>query len=250
MRIVTKKIFAITMLGALPLLSAYAQSSGASNQLIVPNYDATTLTNAGCDPAIWNKMVADYTSKRTNERQLQNATIQQQVLSTPAAKGSSGTTSNGMSVAASCFQTTAKQIDTAMNAVNAVMTLYSGGMPDLSSLGSSIASQLGAAACKQMDYQLAGTIGSTTGSITNQANTLTGYGTGNFSTNVGSGNSVSTINLGSLASNNGTASSLSTPYVTSTNANNSNSSLSWFSKLNPFSSGNTSSGNNSSNPLK
>lgn len=197
MKKLTKKLIAISILGLLPALSM--QVHAQSNKLVIPKYDSGTLKSAGCEPQVWTQMVADYTAKRGLERGIEYTTIKEQLSSVPKSESGSG----------SCFQSATQNINNAMKSVNAVMSLFSGGL-DFSSLASGVASQIAGAACKQIDTKL----GEITGGVTNTINTATTSITG---ASINTGTSAGSINVGQYATvDNQTATQI--PYVSTNSA--------------------------------
>ena len=211
MKKLTRKLIAISIVGLLPALSM--QVNAQNNKLIIPQYDNGTLINAGCEPQVWNQMVNDYTAKRGLERGLQFSTIQEQYLSTPAAKGPTSGASGG---AGSCFQSATNNINSAMQGVNALMSIFSGGF-DFSALASGVANQLGQAACREIDSRL----GQMTGGLTGQLNTAT-YGVTSTITgaSINTGTSAGSINVGQYATSANNTTGNQIPYISTNGINN------------------------------
>lgn len=208
MKKLTKKIIAISILGLMPALSM--QVHAQSNKLVIPQYDAGTLTSAGCDPQVWTQMVTDYTAKRGLERGLEYSTIGEQILSTPK-EGSTATGGAG-----SCFQSATNNINNAMKGVNALMSLFSGGF-DFGALATGIAGQLAGAACRQIDAKLGQMTSGITGQISNATNGITSQVTG---ASINTGTAAGTINVGQYATGANTPSGPQIPYVNTNGINN------------------------------
>lgn len=218
-----KKITAILVLGGLPLFSANAAGvKEVAPNLFVPDYSGQELISKGCDPTNWNKLVSDYVAKRTVEKMVEKAQINQIIKSAPEAQG------DGLEgKAGACFQSAIKQIDSAITTANQILSIFDGDF-DFDALATSLVNKYAEQACKQVDYLVGAKVNralspatgtSVTGTLNTINNTINGATVGGGTINgatVGGVNVVSTAVIPST-------SSYQIPYVgTALPANNSN----------------------------
>ena len=162
-----KKITAILIIGVLPLLSANAAGvKEVSPGLFVQDYSGQELISKGCDPINWNKLVADYVAKRTAEKMVEKAQIDQIIKSAPKAQGA------GLEgKAGACFQSAIGQIDNAINTANSLLSILDGTF-DFSALATSLINKYAEQACQQVDYVVGAQVNRALSPLTNGLSTI------------------------------------------------------------------------------
>lgn len=166
---INKKVVILT-LSVLASSMAMAQGTpaqGTTPPLVIPQYNPSDLSAAGCDPQVWNQMVADYTAKRGLERNQQaQIQVKDQMSAAKPAAGTGG--------GRSCFEGAIGQINGAISTVNQAISIFTGGGVDWSALGNAALNQLTTAACNQIDAYASGMIYNTTAPLTGSLGMATG----------------------------------------------------------------------------
>ena len=222
------KLSLALIIGMMPLLQVNAAGVvEVGVGLYVPNYTDQELTSRGCEPKNWKKIVADYVTKRTNEKQYEAAQTNQYVKEAPGAQGAPGT-------GGACFQGAINTINSTIGQANKALAILNGEF-DFTSLADNLINQFKDAACKQIEYA----VGQQVNRVVNPINGAIGQGTGLINNGIqGAINStgIQGVNVGNIVkstNNQGTTGNI--PYVGNpTNNTNQLDSQSLFNKLNPF----------------
>lgn len=170
------------------------------------------LTDVGCDPSVMQRLNNVYLNTRGLQRNLELQTlVGEQAVKTPAAAGSKPGPAGANGVpgpsVGSCFQNAAGQINTAVSAVNNVLSVLSGGGFNTSAAVAAAAKYAQNAACQQINT----TTGQMVGGYTNQVTGTIAQGTGGVLNNsVGGYSAGQVLQSGSSPS---TATGATVPYV-------------------------------------
>jgi len=202
------KIFALGLVSS----ALIAGNAMAQTKVTVPNTGTPALTyftytnqelqSSGCDPNVWNELVADYIQKRTLERAQQGAIQVQDQAKPPIPAG--GTTSGR-----SCFENATNQINSAISGINSLLSIFTGSV-DWSSLANNTINQLTTAACNQIDAYLVNMTSGVLQPINNTVNqTNSTIGGASINTSLGS------VNVGGAIVPN-TSTTTTVPYVNTT----------------------------------
>lgn len=164
--------------------TAMAQANAQTQttpQLMIPEYTAQQLKEAGCDPNVWSQLVQNYLNKRGYERQVQGKIQVIDQGNAAPQSGNSGT--NG----ASCWDQALDQIGSIATTLDNIMSIFNGGF-SASKLGGVIKQQLSDFACSQVtNYtsQISYGVNSTVNGV--YQDTVGRIGVNNGVINIGSG---------------------------------------------------------------
>lgn len=172
------------LLGISNVAVAQTTISGGGNissSIVVPDYSASQLQAANCDPNVWNGMVNDYKQKALSYNALaEKALVANQMQGAP-------------SPFANCFDQAASAINSAMSAFNTIKSILTGGGMDSSQLLDYAKKVAVGAACSQVNNYLASSgltssINGGIGTVNQGIGTVLGTGTtiGGQGVNVGS----------------------------------------------------------------
>jgi hypothetical protein len=192
------------------------QQQYAMPTLAVPQYDPTALQAQGCDPNVMNQLLNNWVMNSARANAMQNFMMQQNALAAPKPP----TGSNG----SSCYQNAVNNIENAMGPFAKILSLFSGGAPDMNAIGSAIGATLGNVACSMVSSYTSSLAGGLTSSL-NSTQLGGGYSIGSVGGIVNSTvTSSGTINSTGVAN---TVTNTAMPYI-----NSGTSSVT--SSLNPF----------------
>ncbi len=216
-------ILALSILTSGMVMAQGTPAQGTTPPLYVPQYNPADLNAAGCDPQVWNKMVADYTAKRGLERTQQGEIQVKAQMS--AARPSGSPTAGGRS----CFESAIGQINGAISTVNQAISIFTGGGVDWSALGNSALNQLTSAACNQIDAYASGMLYNTTAPLTGSLGMVTGT-----INNAGVNTPLGNVNVGGAIQQGSTN---TIPYVNQSTVGGAlggTQQVPWYQQYNPF----------------
>ncbi len=187
---INKKISALIIVGmtSFSTISFAAATVQVGNGLYVPSYTSQEMSQAGCDPQNWNKLVQQYVARRTAESKLEGDYTTQWLNQAPKANQGVG----------SCLQQASNAIN---NTVNQISSAASGlSSLNVDSIINSVVNRLGEAACKQLDNMTGQAVSSVTGGINNAiggaTSTLNNTGVNVGGTNFNIGNTITNPTTG------------------------------------------------------
>lgn len=161
------------------------------------------LTDMGCDPAVMGRLNNVYLNERGIQRNLELQTlVGEQAIKAPASTGIPQIGANGSVVPGtgqgSCFQQAAQQVNTAVSAVNNVLSVLSGGGFNTSAAVAAAAKYAQNAACQQINSYTGQVVGGYTNPVTGTISSTTG---GALNTSVGGYSAGQVLQSGSTTTN-------------------------------------------------
>lgn len=167
-----KKITKITTVAILSSLTLVAVDANATtkvkdlgNGLKVPDYTDAELKEAGCDPAIWNKLVNQYVASRGIKKAVEEKGREQIQMETPKNDWES------------CFSGALSKIDSLKKKANAIWSIFSGEF-DLMEAGSAILEKYLEEGCQMINKETSQAVGSVTQPISSTIGGAVGQVTG------------------------------------------------------------------------